>query len=369
MKDLTGRFAVVTGGASGIGKGIAEAFADEGMRLVLADVEDAALDQAVAEFEARGAKVIGVRCDVADPESVEALAQKTLETYGAVHVVCNNAGVSGSSGSQASWEAPLTDWEWGVGVNMWGVVYGHRSFIPKMIEGGDEGHIVNTASMAGLMSGAGIYGLTKHAVVAITESIFGEFQNPYSTEGFPGFTFPALALDLLNLWDPSYGMFFFGPLLILGLVPAVFYHREELILPRPERIFAAVLFAALLTFCAANQYSRIQFNSGFRYLVPLVPIMFLAASDHLSRMPRKWLWVLAIPVLLNSWVIAMVREPVPASWREVLSNGIQFPWLAVLRETLPQDHPVGGTLVPLVILVLVTATIVAIWKVKIPQAE
>jgi NAD(P)-dependent dehydrogenase (short-subunit alcohol dehydrogenase family) len=177
MKELGGRVAVVTGGASGIGRGMAEAFADEGMKLVLADVEDAALDQAVAEFEARGAKVIGVRCDVADPESVEALAQKTLETYGAVHVLCNNAGVAGSSGAHASWEAPLADWEWGVGVNMWGVVYGHRSFIPKMIESGDEGHIVNTASMAGLMSGAGIYGLTKHAVVAISESIYGEFQN------------------------------------------------------------------------------------------------------------------------------------------------------------------------------------------------
>jgi hypothetical protein len=199
--------------------------------------------------------------------------------------------------------------------------------------------------------------------------LFGEFQNPYSTEGMRGFTWPAPDLYLLNLFDPSYGMFLYGPLLVLGLVPAVFYHRGELILPRPERIFSAVLFAALLTFCAANQYSRIQFNSGFRYLVPLVPIMFLAASDHLSRMPRKWLWVLAIPVLLNSWVIAMVREPVPASWREVLSNGIQFPWLAVLRETLPQGHPVGSTLVPLVILALVTATIVAIWKVKIPQSE
>jgi NAD(P)-dependent dehydrogenase (short-subunit alcohol dehydrogenase family) len=177
MKELSGRVAVVTGGASGIGRGMAEAFADEGMKLVVADVEEAALEKAVAELESRNAEVIGVRCDVADPESVEALAQKTLDTYGAVHVVCNNAGVAGSSGAYASWEAPLADWEWGVGVNLWGVVHGHRSFIPKMIAGGDEGHIVNTASMAGLMSGSGIYGLTKHAVVAISESIFTEFQS------------------------------------------------------------------------------------------------------------------------------------------------------------------------------------------------
>jgi len=199
--------------------------------------------------------------------------------------------------------------------------------------------------------------------------LFGAFENPYSTEGMRGFTWPAPDLYLLNLFDPSYGIFLYGPLLVVGLIPAVFYRREDLILPRTERVFAVVLFMALLTFCAANQYSRIQINSGFRYLVPLVPIMFLAASDHLARMPRRWLWALAIPVLLNSWVIAMVREPVPTSWREVLSSGIQFPWFAVLRATLPLGHPMGGTLVPVAILALTAATIVAIWTVKVPQAR
>lgn len=199
--------------------------------------------------------------------------------------------------------------------------------------------------------------------------IFGEFQNPYSTEGFRGFTWPAPDLYLLNLFDPSYGMFLYGPLLVLGLVPVFFYRREELILPSAERVFALVLFVALLTFCASNQYSRIQFNSGFRYLVPLVPIMFLAASDHLARMHRRWLWVLAVPVLLNSWIIAMVREPVPESWSEVLSNGIQFPWFAVLRATLPEGHLVGNPLLPLAMLVLVAAVIVAIWKIPIPPGR
>lgn len=197
--------------------------------------------------------------------------------------------------------------------------------------------------------------------------LFGEFRNPYSTEGFRGFTWPAPDLYWLNLFSPSYGMFLYGPLLILGLIPAYFYRRQELILPRAERVFSFVLFAALLTFCAANQYSRIQFNSGFRYLVPLVPILFLAASDHLARLPRVWLWILAIPVLLNSWVIAMVREPVPESWGEVLTNGIQFPWFAVLRATLPPGHPAVGPLVPWAILVMVGVVIAAIWRVGLPR--
>lgn len=204
----------------------------------------------------------------------------------------------------------------------------------------------------------------------VTETqVFGEFRNPYSTEGFRGFTWPAPDLYLLNLFEPSYGMFFYGPLLVVGLIPAVLYRREELILPRAERVFALVLFLALLTFCAANQYSRIQFNSGFRYLVPLVPIMFLAASDHLARMPSRWLWVLAIPVLLNSWVIAMVREPVPESWREVLSNGIQFPWFSVLRATLPEGHPAGSPLVPIALLAMVGVLVVAIWRVGVPRSS
>ena len=152
MKELRNRVAVVTGGASGIGRGMAEAFADESMKLVLADVEQGALDKAVAELKGQGADVIGVVCDVSDAAQVEAAAQKTLEAYGAVHVLCNNAGVAGASGTHATWESPLEDWEWGVGVNVWGVVYGIRSFIPIMIEQGDEGHIINTASMAGLMS-------------------------------------------------------------------------------------------------------------------------------------------------------------------------------------------------------------------------
>jgi NAD(P)-dependent dehydrogenase (short-subunit alcohol dehydrogenase family) len=176
MKDLANRVAVVTGGASGIGRGMAECFAAEGMKLVLADIEQEALVKTVAELESQGAHVVGVRCDVSKAEEVVSLAQETLSTYGAVHVLCNNAGVLSGDG-RALWEASLDDWRWVLGVNLMGVVHGIRTFIPLMIEQGDEGHIVNTASMAGLVSGLGIYGVTKHAVVSMSESLFGELKN------------------------------------------------------------------------------------------------------------------------------------------------------------------------------------------------
>jgi hypothetical protein len=199
--------------------------------------------------------------------------------------------------------------------------------------------------------------------VSVSE-VFGTFTNPYSTEGFRGFTWPQADLLLLNLFDPSYGMYAYGPLLLVALVPSWWYSRDELILRRPERLFAIALFVSMLLFCASNQYSRIQFNSGFRYMVPLVPILFLAASDHLVRLPRRWLLALAIPALLNSWVISMVREPVPESWQRVLSEGIQFPWLTVLKQTSSPDHPVlGNPLLAPAILLFTAGVLVTIWRV------
>ena len=176
MKDLANRVAVVTGGASGIGRGMAECFAAEGMKLVLADVEEEALARTVADLESQGARAVGVRCDVSKPEEVASLARETLDTYGAVHVLCNNAGVLSANG-RTLWEASLDDWSWVLGVNLMGVVHGIRTFVPLMIEQGDEGHIVNTSSMAGLVSGLGTYGVSKHAVVSMSESLFGELKN------------------------------------------------------------------------------------------------------------------------------------------------------------------------------------------------
>src|ERR1700722_7585074 len=155
MRDLKGKVAVVTGAASGIGRAMAECFAHVGMKVVLADVEEKPLAAAVASLTASGADVCGVRTDVSKPEEVERLAQRAYERYGAAHVVCNNAGV-GTGG--LSWEQPLGDWEWTFGVNLWGVIQGIRAFVPRMIEQG-QGHVVNTASMAGLggASGMGAY--------------------------------------------------------------------------------------------------------------------------------------------------------------------------------------------------------------------
>jgi len=172
MERFETRTAVVTGGASGIGRGMAEAFAAQGMNIVIADVEASALDAATAEMKTAGIEVTGVQCDVSDPDSVDALARAALDAYGAVHVLCNNAGVAGETGP--TWERSLADWDWVMGVNLRGVVHGVRSFVPIMIEQGDEGHIVNTASMAGLIPGGGTYGVSKSACVALSESLFTE---------------------------------------------------------------------------------------------------------------------------------------------------------------------------------------------------
>lgn len=173
MKDLAGRIAVITGGASGIGLGMATAFAAEGMKVVVADIESDALDTAVAGLTSAGAAAIGVQTDVSKPAALEELRDRSLAEFGAVHVLCNNAGVGGS-GAGPLWSLPADEWDWVMGVNLMSVIYGIRSFIPAMLDQGDEGHIVNTASLAGLIHGSGIYGITKQAVVGLSESLWGQ---------------------------------------------------------------------------------------------------------------------------------------------------------------------------------------------------
>ncbi len=173
MKDFRGKVAVVTGGASGIGQAMAERFAAEGMKLVLADVEQSALVRAERALAARGATVRAVPSDISKAGGVEALAEETLNAFGAVHVLCNNAGVVAAG---LSWERTVADWEWVLGVNLWGVIHGVRVFVPIMLGQDTDCHIVNTASMAGLISSPlnAVYNVSKHGVVTLSETLHHE---------------------------------------------------------------------------------------------------------------------------------------------------------------------------------------------------
>ena len=165
--------AVITGAASGIGRGIAERFAAEGMAVVLADIEVEPLAKLEADLCAIGATVLAVKTDVSNADDVENLAVQTLDAFGAVHILCNNAGVVCS---RPIWEHTLADWEWVLGVNLWGVVHGIRAFVPYMLTQETECHIVNTASILGLVRGPGegIYKVSKHAVVVLSETLADE---------------------------------------------------------------------------------------------------------------------------------------------------------------------------------------------------
>jgi NAD(P)-dependent dehydrogenase (short-subunit alcohol dehydrogenase family) len=174
VDQLDGRTAVITGAASGIGLALARRAAGQAMSLVLADIEPEALAVAAAELRATGAPVVTQVTDVSDGDQVDELARVALEAYGAVHLVCNNAGVGGGGQMQTLTTA---DWQWVLGVNLWGVIHGMRVFLP-LLTAQDEGHIVNTASIAGLMHAPfmGPYNASKAAVVAITETAFHELR-------------------------------------------------------------------------------------------------------------------------------------------------------------------------------------------------
>jgi len=171
MMEFKGKVAVITGAASGIGRALAERCAHEGMQVVLADVDVDALTATEAALQATGAPVLAVVTDVSKAQDVESLAQRTLTAFGAVHLLCNNAGVWGGI---SAWDSSLADWEWILGVNLWGVIHGVHTFVPLMLAQETEGHIVNTASMAGFITGRGpaVYRVSKHAVVALSEILY-----------------------------------------------------------------------------------------------------------------------------------------------------------------------------------------------------
>jgi NAD(P)-dependent dehydrogenase (short-subunit alcohol dehydrogenase family) len=180
MEQLEGKVVVVTGGASGIGLAVARRFSGEGARVVLADIEAPALEAAAAGF-GEDAEVLTVVTDVSKAEQVDALRDETVDAFGAVHVVCNNAGVGGGGPMQ---DLELADWEWVLGVNLWGVIHGVRTFLPLLLEQG-EGHIVNTASVAGLYSAPfmGPYNVSKYGVVSLSETLAVELAMGESPVG------------------------------------------------------------------------------------------------------------------------------------------------------------------------------------------
>jgi NAD(P)-dependent dehydrogenase (short-subunit alcohol dehydrogenase family) len=178
VDDLKGGVAVVTGAASGIGLALAMRFADEGMKVVLADVEEAPLAAAQAAIGAKGGTAIAVRTNVMDEKDVIRLADAAFDAWGSVHVLCNNAGVSGGMAPDGVWSIPAEDWNWVLGVNFTGVLYGIRHFVPRMLAKSEAGHIVNTASVAGLVTagGGGPYTVSKHGVVALSEMLYRDLK-------------------------------------------------------------------------------------------------------------------------------------------------------------------------------------------------
>jgi NAD(P)-dependent dehydrogenase (short-subunit alcohol dehydrogenase family) len=190
VQQLEGKVAVVTGGAGGIGRALGEAFGAVGMKVVLADVQPEPLEKTVGDLRADGLEVIGVPTDVSQAESVAALRDAALAEFGAVHVLCNNAGI-GAGAEGPMWEHEQRDWEWALAVNVWGVIHGINTFVPVMLAQDDDGHIVNTSSGNGGISplpSTPQYSATKAAVVTMTECLYGQLEGTKVSASvlFPG---------------------------------------------------------------------------------------------------------------------------------------------------------------------------------------
>ncbi|MFD5076930.1 SDR family NAD(P)-dependent oxidoreductase [Streptomyces sp. NPDC058371] len=202
MRLGEGQVAVVTGAASGIGLAMARRFAADGLKVVLADVEEGALEKAAAELRLEGAEVHARVVDVGEREQVVALAESVYETYGAVHVLCNNAGV-GSGAEGRMWEHDPNDWKWAFAVNVWGVFHGIQAFVPRMLASGEPGHVVNTSSGDGGIAPlptASVYAVTKAAVVTMTESLYAHLKAEHARVG-ASVLFPGPHMLRTGLWE------------------------------------------------------------------------------------------------------------------------------------------------------------------------
>jgi NAD(P)-dependent dehydrogenase (short-subunit alcohol dehydrogenase family) len=197
MDDFAGKVAVVTGAGSGMGKAFAKRFAAEGMKVVVADVQRDALAQVVDELRADGAAALGVLADVSSAAAVRYLADAATDEFGDVHLLCNNAGVEGFLDG-AIWQATDKDWTWTVGVNFWSVVHGIRAFVPRMLAHGEPAHVVNTVSMSAVIAAGNLYGVTKHAVLALTEVLANDLRQRQARIGVTALCPGTIATNLFH---------------------------------------------------------------------------------------------------------------------------------------------------------------------------
>jgi NAD(P)-dependent dehydrogenase (short-subunit alcohol dehydrogenase family) len=175
--NLMGKTAVITGAANGIGLAIAERLLKAGMKVVIADIDPNSIDKQVSRLKSEGYPVEGKVTDVTSESSVRELAEFTISKFGNIHILCNNAGIGGGAADDKSlWEASISDWKWVLDINVWGVIHGIRVFTPLMLAHGEEGHIINTASKAGLIVGTSLYSTSKHTVIALTEALYAQLK-------------------------------------------------------------------------------------------------------------------------------------------------------------------------------------------------
>jgi NAD(P)-dependent dehydrogenase (short-subunit alcohol dehydrogenase family) len=197
MEKFAGKTAVITGAGSGMGKAFALRFAAEGMNVVIGDIQEDTLNATVSEIEAAGTSVVGVRTDVSSPDSLTGLADAADRRFGPVHVLCNNAGVEGYLDGPI-WAATSNDWRWTVDVNFWSVVNGIRTFVPRMLAHGDPAHIVNTCSMTSVVQASNMYGITKHAVIALSEVLYSDLRKAGAPIGVTALCPGTIATNLFH---------------------------------------------------------------------------------------------------------------------------------------------------------------------------
>ena len=197
MEDFAGKTAIVTGAGSGMGKAFALRWGAEGMNVVIGDIQRDALDATIAELSAAGTPAGGQRCDVSSLESVTALADAAEDRFGPVHLVCNNAGVEGYLDGPI-WEATAKDWDWTLSVNLMSVIYGIRTFVPRMIAHGEPGHVVNTCSMTSVIAATNMYGICKHAILALTEVLAADLRRAGANIGATGLCPGIIATNLFH---------------------------------------------------------------------------------------------------------------------------------------------------------------------------